>query len=360
VVTDPEPRDNRDPSNGAGGGTYGSDPLARPRSGDAIQDRAQTLADADQTAADRDQTTADADQTASDRDQLYSQSDQTASDRDQAASDRDFLKGGDATTHSLTRDLRERSTADRRLTARARAEAAAERDAVARARAQASRARDEAAALRDRELAARATVAERNRAGAAADRSAAAQARGRAAADREQAARDRRHSARDREEARADREALIRELISAETDALTGARTRSAGLADLDHEMDRARRRDGLLAVAYVDVVALKAANDSYGHAAGDALLRRVVDTLRLHLRSYDLIARLGGDEFLCVMSGATEEQCQRRIEAVQATLAGDPSPSRIKVGITTLAPQDTAGDLIVRADAALPASGPR
>ena len=49
-------------------------------------------------------------------------------------------------------------------------------------------------------------------------------------------------------------------------------RTRAAVLAELDHELDRCRRNDGVLVVAYADVVGLKAVNDSAGHRAGDAL----------------------------------------------------------------------------------------
>lgn len=71
------------------------------------------------------------------------------------------------------------------------------------------------------------------------------------------------------------------QLLHAETDPLTGARTRSAGLDDLVREMDRARRDTRLLAVVYRDVVGLRAVNDERGHAAGDALLRRVVGTRR-------------------------------------------------------------------------------
>src|SRR6202011_6011047 len=107
----------------------------------------------------------------------------------------------------------------------------------------------------------------------------------------------REQAARDRLQAQADREALLHQLAIAETDALTGTRTRAAGLAELDHEIDRARRTTSPLVVAYVDVVGLKAVNDTRGHAAGDELLQHVVRAIRGHLRSYDSIVRLGGDE---------------------------------------------------------------
>ena len=64
--------------------------------------------------------------------------------------------------------------------------------------------------------------------------------------------------------------------------------------------MARAKRTQRSFVLAFIDVDGLKTTNDSLGHAAGDELLRRVVDTVRDHLRSYDLIVRFGGDEFLC------------------------------------------------------------
>ncbi|HUY83870.1 MAG TPA: GGDEF domain-containing protein [Steroidobacteraceae bacterium] len=325
----------------------------------------QTLADAEQTAAERDQTAAESDQAAADEDQA-------AADTDQAASDRDLAGGGDPDEHRLTRGLRDRSAERRHEIAAERVETAVARDAVARARDLAAAARDEAAALRDRELAERAAdpgatkaarilhrAAERRRR-AAADRVAAAEIRARAAADREQAARDREQAARDRAQAQADRDALLQALAIAETDQLTGARTRAAGLVDLDHEIDRARRTNGRLVVAYVDVVGLKAVNDAVGHSAGDALLQHAVRGIRGHLRSYDLIVRQGGDEFLCAMSGATVDDARQRFRSVRAALAEDPDPCEIKVGFAALAPDDSARDLIERADADLPSSRPR
>ena len=325
--------------------------------------------DPGQTLADQDATLADADQTGSDSDQTAADGDQAAADTDQEASDRDLAEGGGSAVHDYTRDLREQSAQRRRQAAKARIDAAAARDAVARARDLAAAARDQAAALHDRELAerdaARASeersgIAQRaadNRKRAAADRAAAAEGRARAATDREQATRDREQAARDRLEAEADRVALLRQLAASETDALTGARTRAAGLADVDHEIDRARRTSGVLSLAYIDVVGLKAANDERGHAAGDALLQRVVGTVRSQLRSYDSIVRLGGDEFLCVMSGTTIEDARARFDAVEKILGAEPDPCQIKVGFSTLAAGDGTADLVERADSDMPPS---
>jgi diguanylate cyclase (GGDEF)-like protein len=330
----------------------------------------ESLAD-DRTLSDRDQTAAESDQTLSDADQTAADSDQAAADCDQEASDRDLAHGGDREEHDLTREIRDRSAQHRQQTAEARIAAAVARDAVAHARDLTALARDRAAALRDRELEAREAGggdngramtareivlrAAENRKTAALARAAAADARTRAAADREQAARDREQAARDRAEAQGDREALLAQLAIAETDSLTGARTRAAGLADLDRELDRARRTSGQLVVAYIDVVGLKATNDARGHAAGDALLQHAVGAIRGHLRSYDLVIRLGGDEFLCAMSGATEADARERFAAVQAELATAPDACELTVGFAAFAAEDDAATLVKRADAELP-----
>jgi diguanylate cyclase (GGDEF)-like protein len=271
-------------------------------------------------------------------------------------------------------------TQERRQCASDRLQAAADRDAAAHARDAAADARDQIAALRDQEMAGRdpARADERqpltgvdvvmraaeDRRSAAADRALAAEARAlaadarREAADaRREAALDREQAARDRLEALADRDALVRQLAAAETDALTGARTRAAGLLDLEHEIDRARRTGESLVVAYLDVVGLKRVNDTRGHAAGDELLKRVVEELRKHLRSYDVLVRVGGDEFLCAMLGATRQEALLRFRAVRSALAATRDRIEIKVGFAVLARQDSADALMQRADAELPTS---
>jgi diguanylate cyclase (GGDEF)-like protein len=327
----------------------------------------QTLADGDQTLADIDQTTADRDQTAADDDEAAAVSDQAAADDDQAASDRDFAAGGNPEVHGSSRNVREQTAKQRRDANRTRTESALTRDSVAEARDLAAAARDKASALLDRELeerdAAWATVddhsppgseapARANRDRAAADRAAAAEARDRAAVDRGQAAADRAAAAEDRRRSHEDRDALLRELAASELDSLTGARTRGPGLADLDHEIDRARRtREGLLAVAYVDVVGLKKVNDEQGHSAGDALLQDSVRVIRTHLRSYDAIVRVGGDEFVCVISGAAIPVVRDRFASVQLALAAEDPGGAIKVGVAALDPEESATELIDRAD---------
>ncbi len=174
----------------------------------------------------------------------------------------------------------------------------------------------------------------------------------RAARDRWAASEDRRDAARDRRRAFEDRDLLARRVVDAETDALTGARSRSAGLRELAREVERCRRDGAALAVVYVDVVGLKHVNDTEGHAAGDRLLVQVADAVRAQMRAYDSVVRLGGDEFLVVMPGATAEQARVRIRDVGARLAADQPPAALRAGVSALLADHDAAALVRAADA--------
>ena len=87
-------------------------------------------------------------------------------------------------------------------------------------------------------------------------------------------------------------------MTAAATDELTSTWTRAFGLAQVSHELERARRLGAKLVIAFLDVDGLKNVNDNHGHLAGDALLRLVGETLRANVRPYDVLVRYGGDEF--------------------------------------------------------------
>jgi diguanylate cyclase (GGDEF)-like protein len=209
------------------------------------------------------------------------------------------------------------------------------RDAAAEERDGRARLRDRAAAARDARRAGE-PCADVVRAGAV---------------DRRRAAQDRAASSRDRLEARAAIEALAFRVTQAETDALTGARTRDAGLVDLEREIDRCRRHEVGLVVAFVDVVGLKALNDTDGHGAGDALLVNVVALCRERLRSYDHVIRVGGDEFVCAMSDVALDDARQRLADIAAALAVAVPGAGLRVGFAELQAGDRADDLVRRAD---------
>jgi diguanylate cyclase (GGDEF)-like protein len=234
--------------------------------------------------------------------------------------------------HTQDRPVDERGKASHE-----RNRSAEERDRAAEERDRESEERDSAAAERDR-------VAEK-RANAPAERTTshdglAVLARDAAASDREASARDREASARDR--------------AHAGVDGLTGALRRGRGLIDLQREIDRTRRSDARLVLAFVDVDGLKAVNDAEGHAAGDQLLREVALALTARLRPYDLLVRYGGDEFICTLSGGDIHGGRRRLDEVARDLTQRIPAASFGAGLAVLAGEDTLDELIARADAAL------
>ena len=223
---------------------------------------------------------------------------------------------------------------------------AGDRDHVSEAYDDVSTTRDERADLRDE----RADEREQDRTyfdpQATADRAAARR-------DRQASALDRQHARHDRAAAETDRTIAARERANLVTDGLTGAHLRAPGLTELQREIRKAARMEQSFVLAFVDVNGLKALNDSQGHQAGDAILRRVVDTLRTAIRDYDLLVRYGGDEFLCGVMGVDPEELAKRFETVNETLATI-HDCTISVGLAALAHDDTLDDLIARADVAM------
>jgi len=307
-----------------------------------VSDLEQTLSDFDQTASDRDQTESDGDQTASDRDEA-------ASAIDQEVADRELAGGGDPVEHELNREVRHRTSAERLIRAAVRDKTAVDRAGVASERDQMAEPREAVRAANDLTL--RDALdgdafrrADEARAKGAADRAAAASDRVRAAADREEAASLRAASADDRRQASEERKL-------AGIDQLTGVSLRTVGLAEIEHEIQRARRTRMPLALAFVDVNHLKTVNDDQGHLAGDELLKQVAQTLRAKLRPYDAIVRFGGDEFVCALANMHSEDVQRRFADIIETLEANGFLAPISYGIAELKDGDDLKRLLARAD---------
>jgi diguanylate cyclase (GGDEF)-like protein len=118
------------------------------------------------------------------------------------------------------------------------------------------------------------------------------------------------------------REAL---RVQATRDALTGVLNRGAILEALSRELARASRQGDPLGILLADVDNFKRVNDTFGHAAGDAVLREVARRLGEGVRPYDLLGRLGGEEFLLVLPGCDPGETGRLGERLRTRLASDP-----------------------------------
>jgi len=144
--------------------------------------------------------------------------------------------------------------------------------------------------------------------------------------------------------------AVLRDKVA--FDELTGIMRRAGGLATLDREISRARRRQTPLSIAFIDVDGLKAVNDARGHAAGDALLKDTAQVLGGRLRAEDAIFRYGGDEFCCVLPDADEVAAKRIFD--EALVAARARGGSFSVGLAQLADDDDRASLLARADADL------
>ena len=103
--------------------------------------------------------------------------------------------------------------------------------------------------------------------------------------------------------------ALLETHDRATIDRLTGVANRQSLLAALFAEAERASRYERSLSVAFVDIDHFKAVNDTYGHAAGDIVLRGVAQTISANLRNSDLIGRYGGEEFMLILTETGVEE---------------------------------------------------
>lgn len=102
--------------------------------------------------------------------------------------------------------------------------------------------------------------------------------------------------------------AELRQRLDALHDHLTGLPNRALMLDRLDRALTRSRRNSNHVAVVLLDLDSFKMINDSFGHEAGDDLLRSFAPRLRSCVRASDTVARLGGDEFVIVCEGIESE----------------------------------------------------
>src|SRR3954468_15129524 len=109
---------------------------------------------------------------------------------------------------------------------------------------------------------------------------------------------------------------------AADRDDLTGLANRRAFVRELGAHLARGRRYGLTGAVLLLDLDGFKAVNDSAGHAAGDALLVRVGDTLKAAPRASDVVARHGGDEFAVLLARADAARAQVVAAKLTAAIA--------------------------------------
>jgi two-component system cell cycle response regulator len=129
-----------------------------------------------------------------------------------------------------------------------------------------------------------------------------------------------------------------RSLSLALTDDLTGLYNRRYFLAHLDELIDRVDHDHVNAALLLFDIDHFKQVNDTYGHAAGDQVLRELANRAMNSVRSVDLVARLGGEEFVVVMPETDSIVATAVAERLRLTVAREPfivGAGSVKVAVT-------------------------
>jgi len=148
---------------------------------------------------------------------------------------------------------------------------------------------------------------------------------------------------------------------AAYTDALTGLYNRKHFIELAEADIKRAVRMDQSIYVAMADIDFLKKINDTYGHTAGDKVLKTTADIFRQTIRSYDLIGRYGGEKFVLLFAIPEEaevrklaERIRENVEHIFTNYEGDEIKITCSIGISKLFKTDTLQAVIQRADEAL------
>jgi diguanylate cyclase (GGDEF)-like protein len=140
-------------------------------------------------------------------------------------------------------------------------------------------------------------------------------------------------------------------------DSLTGLYNRRSGERRLAEEISRSFRNVRPLTILLLDLDDLKAINDTFGHPAGDQVIKQFAENLQKSSRGSDVAIRLGGDEFMVVLPECKAEDVDlvlRRLERRRIEFNGRSIEIKCSAGWTDYRPGESMDSLIQRADAAL------
>jgi diguanylate cyclase (GGDEF)-like protein len=151
------------------------------------------------------------------------------------------------------------------------------------------------------------------------------------------------------------------EILSV-TDSLTGLYNRKHLMESLTGEIGRSSRYERPFSLLIIDIDHFKKFNDTYGHLAGDDVLRKMGEVFRESIRGCDYAARYGGEEFVIVMPEIGRDQGVQAAERIRASVAkekidaqGNSVTVTISVGVASFPEHgDDAQTIISKADTAL------
>lgn len=155
----------------------------------------------------------------------------------------------------------------------------------------------------------------------------------------------------------ADHNRRLRRMLDA--DALTGVHSREYFFERAHFELARARRRELPVSLILLDIDRFKRINDELGHTAGDQALVSVGQTVRVSLRTEDLVGRFGGDEFMVLLTGSaiplaleTAERLRKDLNTIR--VGEGPGGLTASFSVVQIADDEGLSDAFERADANL------
>ncbi|WP_299182470.1 GGDEF domain-containing protein [uncultured Neptuniibacter sp.] len=151
------------------------------------------------------------------------------------------------------------------------------------------------------------------------------------------------------------------ERLRARTDPLTGLPNRAAYDEHMLQEYERWSRYSTTFSVVVGDLDFFKKINDTYGHLAGDKVLRLVAKVITKNIRVTDFAARFGGEEFIIILPSTSASEAAQAMDKLRASLEsspfnfhGKPVGITMSFGVTEIKEGDSLDDIFTRADEAL------
>jgi diguanylate cyclase (GGDEF)-like protein len=147
----------------------------------------------------------------------------------------------------------------------------------------------------------------------------------------------------------------------ADRDPLTPLLNRRAMMRELSRIRTFSQRYGSTASLVYFDLDGLKAINDRYGHAAGDAALKAVAERLAANVRESDIVGRMGGDEFAVILVQAGQAVAETKAQALAHAIEAQPTrfgewsaPLHVSYGVCEIAQHTDPEAIVALADAAM------
>jgi len=162
------------------------------------------------------------------------------------------------------------------------------------------------------------------------------------------------------EVARLKAQLMVAEAL-ADRDTLLPLLNRRAFLRELNRVVAYAKRYGEAAGLVYFDIDNFKFVNDTYGHAAGDEVLRHLASAIIENVRETDVVGRMGGDEFAVILARSDESAAQAKARSMASMIAERPLvfggveiPLSISVGAISFTGEEEPAAMLARADIAM------